>query len=641
MSQILNSLIISDGPDAQAALEVVMSDNLEGYILSFLTIPLAEISGIDREPDLIFIDKNAAVTEEDVAHVVKTFPRKTTVVLDEDSDRDRRQFLKTGVDEVMSLDELKSGLGKHLIEKLLAFRDLADAETRIEQSEERFRGIIEHSHDIIMLLDAEGTIVYTSPAFGRLMEYDEWEVLGQLLADFVHEDDRDYVDRQLKKLATETSGSIEFLFRKNDGTWRVFEAIGTNLLRNSMVQSLVLNVRDVTEHRQTEDELEKYRLHLEDLVAKRTQEVQDVRQQADTVIAASPDALIALDNSGFITFISQHYRLMYPKSVEKLQAGRHISEAFELVVKELRLSEIDPRYDEMRDWWMKPRGTKEFRMQNVTWVRLQAKRMQDDKGIVISSTNITDYKRQQALLAQQSDELSTSLDKEKMIVEQQRTFVSMVSHEFRTPLTIIDGNAQIIESRGPTIGADLLKKRAVTIRSSVDRLVRLIETILSAHMMEIGKLSIYPEPCDLTKVLHDIIADQQDITPAHKIKADIRNLPPVMKLDSKVIRQAVSNLLSNAVKYSPRGDAVMLNAFPENGRVIIEVQDQGVGIPEHELPKMFTKYYRASTSGGIPGSGLGLSLVKQFVEMHNGSVSLRSKVGVGTVVTINLPMNET
>ena len=256
---------------------------------------------------------------------------------------------------------------------------------------------------------------------------------------------------------------------------------------------------------------------------------------------------------------------------------------------------------------------------------------------VVSTTDISEYKRQQALLAAQSAELASALEKEKDIVEQQKTFISMVSHEFRTPLTIIDGNAQIILSRGTTLPREVLERRAVTIRSGVERLIRLIETLLSAHMLEAGRLNVELGDCNIAQVIEESCTDQQDISPRHQIKLSMRNLPPVMRLDDKVIRQMMANLLSNAVKYSPQSPVVEVMAFAEGDNVVIEVTDYGLGIPEDEQPRIFGKYFRASTSGGIPGSGLGLSLVKQFVELHNGSIALRSKVGVGTAITITLP----
>ncbi len=640
MGKILNSLVISTGSATQTALEDIMQNNIEGYTPRFATMSPESLSMPDPAPDLVFIDNTYGASGEDIARITSVFAGHTQVLLDEDHDEKlRRIFMKAGVDEVMSLAELRSPVGRHLLEKLLALKDLADAEALIEQSEERFRGIIEHAHDMITLLDADGTVLYTSPAFGRQMGYDAWEVLGQTIFDFVHDSDRYILQQNFRRLLTEPSAigmSMEFQFRNRAGAWRSLEAIASNLLSNVTVQAVVLNFRDVTDQKRAEIELEQYRRHLEELVEQRTREAEAANQRADTVLAASPDTLIAVDDRGCISFMSQHYFLRYPKSAPKMH-GMHILEAFDLMADEVHLQKDDLRYLQMREWWKNPQGTREFRLASGMWVRLQARRMASTGETVVSTTDISEYKRQQALLAAQSAELASALEKEKDIVEQQKTFISMVSHEFRTPLTIIDGNAQIILSRGTTLPREVLERRAVTIRSAVERLIRLIETLLSAHMLEAGRLNVELGDCNIAQVIEEACTDQQDISPNHQIKLNMRNLPPAMRLDDKVIRQMMANLLSNAVKYSPQSPVVEVMAFAEGDNVVIEVTDYGVGIPADEQPRIFGKYFRASTSGGIPGSGLGLSLVKQFVELHNGSIALRSKVGVGTAITITLP----
>lgn len=643
MSQILNSLIVSKSLDSQHALEEIMANNLEGYVFSFATYTPEDLADIDRSPDLIFIAMDYVLPGSEIQRILRAFPRRTCVVLDENPGQKRRIYLNMGIDEVMSLSDLRSEVGKHLLEKLIAFKDLAAAEERIVQGEERFRDIIEHSHDILILLDADGTILYTSPAFTRQLGYEVWEVLGQPLVSFLHAADKVLFEHQFRDLTMvpgEDAMPMAFKFWHKNREWLDFEAIGSNLLRNVTVQSVVLHCRDVTAHRETELELEKYRRSLEELVEQRTAEAAAANRRADAIIAASPDALLAIDDKGEIMFASRHYYSLYPHSAKLLTPGVHVMDAFRVVAHETGLTEDDPRYDDLRAWWLKPEGAKEFRMQNGTWVRMQARKMRANNGIVISTTNISDYKRQQALLAQQSAELAVALAKEKVVVEQQKTFVSMVSHEFRTPLTIIDGNAQILHKRGDTIGKEAIEKRAATIRSAVERLVRLIETILSAHMMDSGRLELSPGECDLPHIVREAVADQQDISPGHKIKVEVRaGVPKVMFLDEKVIRQMMSNLLSNAVKYSPNAENVEVMVYPLGNYIVIEVQDHGIGIPDEEVSRVFTKYFRASTSSGIPGSGLGLSLVQQFVDMHRGEVTLRSKVGVGTVVTVKLPID--
>jgi PAS domain S-box-containing protein len=640
MSQVLNSLVVAKDLATLRELENIMANNISDYVLSFTYYPLSEVSSADREPDLIFIENNS-LTETDIRRVTGQFPGRTYVVLDEAPENARAPFRAAGIDEVMSFSELRSNLGRHLLEKLLTLKHLADARARVARGEERFRSIIEHSGDIIVLLDRDGNILYVSPAFARQAGYEMWTVLGRGLLDFAHDDGREALARALQALVgmpAAQSVALEFLFQCRDGRWATMEATGSNLLGDPNVGAMVLHMRDVTLQKQAEVELKIYRQHLEDLVLQRTREAEEANRRADTVIAASPDALIALDENGYITFVSRHYRSMYPKSTRVMSGGGHISEAFDLVTKEAGISTEDAGYQEMKRWWEKPKGSMEFKMPNGTWVRCQARRMPETNGIVVSTTNITDYKRQQALLAAQSEEMAEALAKERAAVEQQKTFVSMVSHEFRTPLTVIDGNAQIIHSRGTTIGKEVLERRAVTIRGAVDRLVRLIDTILSSHALDTGKLALNLAPCELGRIIRGVCSDQQDISPNHRIRCDVRGLPERVLLDEKIVRQMLANLVSNAVKYSPASHSVEVMAFREENQIVVEVQDHGVGIPEAEIPHVFSKYFRASTASGIPGSGLGLTLVKDFVDLHQGTVNLRSKVGIGTVVTVTLPI---
>jgi PAS domain S-box-containing protein len=623
MSQILNTLVVSGGLEIQHALENIMYNNIDGHTLSFVTYPFAKLDSIDRVPDLIFIDHaQDNVSQANVQGIIKQFPGCTYIVLDENPEPIRKSHIGVGVDEVMSLEALQSDVGKHLLEKLVLLKELAAAEARVEQSEERFRGIIEHSHDMIVLLDEEGTILYTSPAFGRQTGYEPWEVLGQMIFDFMPAAERENLKNQFTELLAGESPdglSMEFSFKRQDGEWRNIEVMATNLLRNFTVQAVVLNARDVTRQKEAELELEKHRRNLESLVEQRTKEAEEANRRADAVLAASPDTLIAVDSNGFISFASQHYRVRYPSDAHAFMPGQYILEAFDVMARHIPLSPDDPRYEEMRNWWHSPQGVREFRVSGGTWVRLQAKRMGDGSTVVVSTTDITDYKRQQALLAAQSAELTDALETERQVVEQQKTFVSMVSHEFRTPLTIIDGNAQIIQKRGETLSKDMLSKRATTIRTAVERLVRLIETVLSTHMLDSGKLTIEPAACNLEKIIRDVAGDHQDISPSHKIIVDIKGLPKTMHLDEKVIRHILTNLMSNAVKYAPKNPTIGITAFEKDGNAVIQVTDEGVGIPENEIARIFTKYFRASTSSGIPGSGLGLSLAKQFVELHNGA----------------------
>lgn len=643
MSQTLRSLLITNKALATApVLERILRVTLSSYDHHFSSCALADIASIEDWVDLVFIDDTSGeMAESDVLAVTHAFKQTTCIVLGDYAAEQRRALIHGDVDEVMSMAELESPLGRHLLEKLLAFKQLAEAQQRAVQSEERFKGVIEHAHEIMLLVDADGTVVYTSPAFARQSGYEEWEILGQSLRQFIHPDDLSAAQKSFAMVcaaSANTPHALEYRLSSKDGSWRQYDAVATNLLATDTVHAVVMNLRDVTAQRQAEEQLENYRQHLETLVEKRTRELVEVQARANTVIDASPDALLAMDVDGTILFISEHYRQSYPKSAAVLVPGRNVVDVFRTVATEIGLTESDSRYRDVLNWWKAPRGTVEFLMNNGTCLRLRAKQMQNGQGTVVATTNITDLKKQQSMLAAQASELAAALETERDIVEQQKTFVSMVSHEFRTPLTIIDGNAQIIHSRAESIDPANLVKRSATIRNAVDRLVRLIEAILSSHMMDSGRLRSDPAPCDIAAVIDAAVRDQQEISTGHTIATEVSSLPPQMLLDEKIIRQMMANLLSNAVKYSPGKDRVDVRAGKQGREVVISVQDYGVGIPEKELPKITSKYFRASTSSGIPGTGLGLSLVRRFVDLHGGQFDIASVEGQGTTVTVRLPI---
>jgi len=272
------------------------------------------------------------------------------------------------------------------------------------------------------------------------------------------------------------------------------------------------------------------------------------------------------------------------------------------------------------------------------------------KAVLVNYRDVTEYKESlielekyqsqlEELVEQRTRELTDSLEKEKIVIEQQRNFIAMVSHEFRTPLTIIDGNAQIIQSRGNTLDQEILQRRSLTIRKAVERLVGLIERVLSGKVMESGDLKIDISPCDFAAMVRSICIEKLGITPEAKIKLDIQRDIPEIMIDEKLVHQLVLNLISNAFKYSGEEPEIKVKIYAENDNVFLMVSDNGVGIPADEIQKIFTKYFRASTSAGIPGTGLGMNLVKEIAELHNGTASIESEVDIGTTVTVRLPMN--
>ncbi|MEM7042730.1 MAG: PAS domain-containing sensor histidine kinase [Pseudomonadota bacterium] len=242
-----------------------------------------------------------------------------------------------------------------------------------------------------------------------------------------------------------------------------------------------------------------------------------------------------------------------------------------------------------------------------------------------------------ALIERQASELEEALEQEKHLSALQRSFVSMASHEFRTPLAIIDGNAQRMQRRLAKMSPEDVAARIKKMRVAVRRMMSLIESTLSAAKMEAGKIRISPKAIDIRAILVDCCEQQQELTPTHRIGIDDRDLPDSMIADPGSVTQILTNLLSNAAKYSPDADQVDIKGRQDGGEVVIAVRDYGLGIDPDEQDKVFTRFFRARTSVGIPGTGIGLNLSHMLAAEHGGSLTFDSIKGEGTTFTLRLP----
>ena len=237
-----------------------------------------------------------------------------------------------------------------------------------------------------------------------------------------------------------------------------------------------------------------------------------------------------------------------------------------------------------------------------------------------------------------TERLEKSLANEQKLNNLQRQFVSLVSHEFRTPLAVIDGNAQRVLRKVDTMPRDRITGALEKTRTAVAKLIALMETVLSSSKIDAGTIEFNPEPCPLLEILEESIENQHEVSKNHCIIASIGQLNPTIIADKKLVHHIFANLLSNAVKYSPNADRVWVDGHREGEWVVISFRDEGVGIPKEQIEKLFSQFFRASTAKGIAGTGIGLNLVKKLVELHGGSVAVESVEGVGSTFRVKLPI---
>ena len=260
------------------------------------------------------------------------------------------------------------------------------------------------------------------------------------------------------------------------------------------------------------------------------------------------------------------------------------------------------------------------------------------RATVVFRNNAMDLMVSRRGLAQQASMLEEKLEAERRLTLLQRNFVSMASHEFRTPLTIIDGHAQrLVKTTGRQRG-DEIAERAGKIRGAVLRMTHLIDNLLNAARLFDGVgLYFHPSEIDLATVLQEVCQTQREIAPKATLTESLASPSLPMVGDRNLLSQAIGNLLSNAIKYSPGDEPITVEARAAGDEVVVTVADRGIGIPQADIGRLFERYYRGRNVSGVVGTGVGLYLVKIVVDLHGGSIAVESREGEGSRFTLRLP----
>lgn len=260
-------------------------------------------------------------------------------------------------------------------------------------------------------------------------------------------------------------------------------------------------------------------------------------------------------------------------------------------------------------------------------------------------TDVTERRRfndeLEAKVKERTLELTQSLEREKELNDMKSRFVAMASHEFRTPLSAILSSLTLAESYTKAEQEDKRQRHINRIRASVKNLTMILDEFLSLDKVEQGKVEIERESFDLYDFAEDLIEEVNGMLKQDQhIHFAYSGLRDIVQ-DKRILRNIMLNLLSNAIKYSGEQQTVDLDIDADSGgrMVTIKVRDEGIGIPEEEQKNLFNKFYRAKNATNIQGTGLGLTIVKQYVELLNGRIGFSSEPNQGTTFTIEFPLN--
>lgn len=282
--------------------------------------------------------------------------------------------------------------------------------------------------------------------------------------------------------------------------------------------------------------------------------------------------------------------------------------------------------------------------QNQTDIDVEGTKRTDEIGemaraVILFRENIINLAESKQQLEQQAIILQENLSAEQELALHQRNFVSMASHEFRTPLNIIDGQAQRLSRHQHKIEPSEIETRTTAIRTAVHRMTSMIDTLLEGTRLVDGEHQIYLQTTtfSITNLLHEVCQQHQEIAPYAEINENWDSTPLICMADYKLLFQAFSNIVGNAIKYSSRNSIININVIRHEADFSVVFSDNGIGVNPDDIPNLFNRYYRGTNVSGVVGTGLGLYIVKTVIDLHGGEIKIDSELGKGTRIIIKLP----
>ncbi|MCM8812141.1 MAG: CHASE domain-containing protein [Candidatus Omnitrophica bacterium] len=509
---------------------------------------------------------------------------------------------------------------------------LAERMTReFKESEERYRLMAENSTDMISRHTPTGIYLYASPASKNLTAYEPQELTGHAMQEFIHPQDLPKVETVMSAASGEDVFTIRYRVRRKDGGMLWVETTCRRVRdpQTKAVREIIAVSRDISDRQKTEKELARLAAFPEE----------------------NPNPVIELDEEGAISYLNQAAKSQFPKLLD--QGLRHpILEGVVLAAAELEKGERrslerevqvgESVFEELISLVPESRSIRIYAL-DVTH-RKRFERQRQEQARQLEKTNkelVHQQKIMQQLLADlqsSKSQLEASNKKLAELLSVKDEFVAKVSHELRTPLTAIKEGVRLLldSALGPVNEeqVDFLK----TIEESIDRLAELINNLLDLSKLQAGRLRLVRQKVSIQELIESTIRSYRMIAGSRRLTVECGVVPAVFA-DPNRILQVLGNLFSNAIKFTGERGNIVFSVDVRDGQVAVSVKDDGPGISEEDLKKLFQKFSQVGDAASqTRGTGLGLALCKELVELHGGSIGVTSELGTGTVFTFTLPI---
>lgn len=502
-----------------------------------------------------------------------------------------------------------------------------------EKSILRANSILDDVGSIILLTNMKGNVVYTTSTLKKNTGYEPHEVLGDKWWEvtFANSKDSELTKNELisysldKKIIRTTNHPR--LVKCKDGTLKWFE------WHNSRgIDDCIISVGyDITERIVAEEEINKLS--------------RAINQSPITVVITDLNGNIEYANPKFEQTTGYSLQEVKGKNPRILKSGETSLQVYKKLWDTISSGEVwkgefhNVRKDGIM-YWEKASIAPIFNRlgEIINYVALKediTEKKATEKQLQFTLNNLENLVNARTeQLENTLHKLEISLNKEKELNELKSKFVSTASHQFRTPLTVIQANIGLINMHVNSLGIELKDKLArvtTRIQSEVDRMTELMNDVLILGRINSGNVLPEFQQTNIVVIANDICSKHNDIqTDGRKIECMVKGNPYLLLLDPKLVGHSISNLISNAFKYSINKPSPELTITYEKNKVSISVKDYGIGIPAKELKNLFQTFYRASNANNLPGTGLGVAIAKEYTELNGGDINVVSVLNQGT-----------
>ncbi len=491
------------------------------------------------------------------------------------------------------------------------------AQFALRESEQRYRLLAENISDVVVETTPDAEFLYVSPSCQTVLGYEPVDLIGQLALDYMHPDDLPLANQAF--LATQTVdhpvATMVVRFRHRDGRYfwleTMIRAIHTEKI--GMIEKYVGSARNISDRKAAE-------LALKESEANYRLLVETMRS-----------GLLVYDADDRLTYVNDRACEMVGYARAEMLGTRPYDSLNDEAAQKVKAHLVERRGQEVEPYEVvtyHQDGTPLHLLLSGTPL---LDKQGDYNGSLLVITDITVQKQAEETLRQ-------ALVKEKELSELKSRFVSMASHEFRTPLATILALTETIRAYRHKLSDAQIQQRLARIIEQVDHLKDIMEDVLLLAQMQARRAQFNPVAQDLDVLCRTLVEEFQGRTDVkHQLIYHAAPGDYTIQLDPKLMRQIISNLLSNAIKYSPAQKPVQIMLTHRQNQCFLQVRDEGIGIPPADLPHLFEPFHRAGNVGVIAGTGLGLVITKEAIELHNGLIIVESQLDQGTTFTVQLP----